>query len=52
MSDLDCFLILNLQEGFTGVAMLEVQRGLDQDENKNFEIRGEYMKAGARTFIE
>lgn len=31
MSDLDYFLILNLQEGFAEVVMMYVQRGLDKE---------------------
>lgn len=45
MKDLDYFLIFNLQEGFSGVAMLEVQRRLNKNE-KNFEkSRRKYKKS-------
>lgn len=39
MRFLDYSLTLNLQEGFAGVATLEVQRGLDKNKEKNSERR-------------
>lgn len=39
MIDLDYLFILDLQEGFAGVAALGIQSGLDKDENKNLKRR-------------
>lgn len=52
ISNMEYFLILNLQEGFAGVATLEVQKELHKNGNKNFVRRGEHEKSDVRTFSE
>lgn len=47
----DYFLVVNLQEGFTRDATLEIQRGFDKNKEMNFEER-EFEKADAITFFE
>lgn len=48
---MDSFLILDLQKGNAEVATLELQRGPNKDNDKNFERRHkEYEKADVRVF--